>query len=76
MMNNYHGKLILLNEDGPEQEYELSKASVTLGRAMTNDIILNDNRISRSHARLECGPQGCELVDLGSSNGTWLNGFP
>jgi pSer/pThr/pTyr-binding forkhead associated (FHA) protein len=75
-MNTYHGKLILLNEDGPEQEYELSKTSITLGRAMTNDIILNDSRISRSHARLECGPQGCELVDLGSSNGSWLNGFP
>jgi pSer/pThr/pTyr-binding forkhead associated (FHA) protein len=75
-MLNYHGKLILLNAEGPEQEYELSKASVTLGRAMTNDIILNDSRISRSHARLECGPQGCELVDLGSSNGTRLNGAP
>jgi pSer/pThr/pTyr-binding forkhead associated (FHA) protein len=75
-MQNYHGKLILLNADGPEQEYELSKASITLGRAMTNDIILDDSRISRSHARLECSAQGCELVDLGSSNGTRLNGFP
>jgi pSer/pThr/pTyr-binding forkhead associated (FHA) protein len=75
-MQNYHGKLILLNADGPEQEYELSKASVTLGRGLTNDIILNDNRISRSHARLECSALGCELVDLGSSNGTRLNGFP
>jgi pSer/pThr/pTyr-binding forkhead associated (FHA) protein len=73
-MENYHGKLILMNADGPEQEYELSKTSVTLGRAMTNDIILDDNRISRSHARLECSPRGCELVDLGSSNGTRLNG--
>ena len=75
-MANYHGKLILLNADGPEQEYELSKASVTLGRAMTNDIILTDSRISRSHARLECSALGCELVDLGSSNGTRLNDFP
>lgn len=75
-MQNYHGKLILLNADGPEQEYELSKASVTLGRAMTNDIILNDSRISRSHARLECSSLGCELIDLGSSNGTRVNGFP
>jgi pSer/pThr/pTyr-binding forkhead associated (FHA) protein len=73
-MENYYGKLILVSEDGPEQEYELSKTTVTLGRAMTNDIILNENRISRSHARLECSPRGCELIDLGSSNGTLLNG--
>jgi len=52
-MDNYYGKLVLMNPDGPEQEYELSKTSVTLGRSMTNDIILDDNRISRSHARLE-----------------------
>ena len=73
-MENYYGKLVLMNADGPEQEYELSKTSVTLGRAMTNDVILNDSKISRSHARLECSPRGCELVDLGSSNGTLLNG--
>lgn len=73
-MENYYGKLILINDDGPEQEYELSKASVTLGRAMTNEIILDDNRISRSHARVECSHRGCELIDLGSSNGTRLNG--
>jgi pSer/pThr/pTyr-binding forkhead associated (FHA) protein len=74
-MENYHGKLILIDADGPELEYELSKSSITLGRAMTNDIILDDNRISRSHARLDCSRQGCELVDLGSSNGTRLNGM-
>lgn len=74
-MENYYGKLILIRQDGPEQEYELSKAQISLGRAMTNDIILEDSRISRSHARLECGPGGCELIDLGSSNGTRLNGM-
>jgi pSer/pThr/pTyr-binding forkhead associated (FHA) protein len=73
-MENYYGKLVLTNSDGPEQEYALSKSNITLGRAMINDIILDDHRISRSHARLECGPDGCQLFDLGSSNGTGLNG--
>ncbi len=31
-------------------------------------------RVSRSHARLECAPGACTLVDLGSSNGSYLNG--
>jgi pSer/pThr/pTyr-binding forkhead associated (FHA) protein len=74
-MEHRYGKLILLNPNGPEQEFNLEKTSVSLGRANTNDIILNDVRVSRSHTRLECGPQGVTLVDLGSSNGTRLNGI-
>jgi pSer/pThr/pTyr-binding forkhead associated (FHA) protein len=73
-MEHNYGKLVLLSSGGPEQEYELGKARVTLGRATTNDIVLSDNRLSRSHARLECGPAGCTLVDLGSSNGSYVNG--
>jgi len=73
-MENTFGKLILVNPGGPEQEYELSKSSVSIGRGAANDIILNDGRVSRSHARLECSPSGCMIVDLGSSNGTRLNG--
>lgn len=69
-----YGKLILLSEDGPEQEYDLGKSQVTLGRGTTNDISLNDNRISRSHARLDCDPRHCTLVDLDSSNGCYVNG--
>lgn len=72
-MNTSYGKLILQNPNGPEQEFKLAKASISLGRANTNDIILNDVRISRNHARLECGAQGITLIDLGSSNGTRLN---
>lgn len=67
------GKLILLSENGPEQEYELGKSEVSLGRGTTNDISLQDNRVSRSHARLECSPNHCTLVDLGSSNGSYVN---
>ncbi|MCU0488297.1 MAG: FHA domain-containing protein [Anaerolineales bacterium] len=73
-MEQSFGKLILLSDDGPEQEYELGKTRVTLGRATTNDIVLPDRRASRSHARLECSPAGCTLADLGSSNGSYVNG--
>ena len=73
-MEKSYGKLIILQEGGPEQEFDLGKASVSLGRGMTNDIVLNDGRVSRSHARLDCSPTGCMIVDLGSANGTRLNG--
>lgn len=73
-MDTSYGKLILLNPNGPEQEFDLAKTSISLGRSNTNDIILNDVRISRNHAILESTPHGITLVDLGSSNGTRLNG--
>jgi pSer/pThr/pTyr-binding forkhead associated (FHA) protein len=68
------GKLVVAQMGSPLQEYALNKASISLGRAMTNDIPLLDARVSRSHARLECGISGCMIVDLGTANGTRLNG--
>jgi pSer/pThr/pTyr-binding forkhead associated (FHA) protein len=68
-----YGKLILTLPDGSEQEFELQKASITIGRSTANDIALNDGRVSRTHVRLECTPAGCQITDLGSSNGTLLN---
>ncbi len=68
-------KLILLNPNGPEQEFELAKARISLGRAITNDITLSDVRVSRDHAFLESDPAGYTLVDMGSSNGTRVNGI-
>lgn len=44
----------------------------TLGRFET-DIVLSGSSISRRHARLTGTPNAINLVDLGSSNGTWVN---
>ncbi|MGB3713968.1 MAG: FHA domain-containing protein [Candidatus Promineifilaceae bacterium] len=70
-----YGKLNLLNPNGPEREFELAKSDISLGRATTNDITLDDVRVSRNHARVDCGEQGVTLVDLGSANGTRVNGL-
>jgi pSer/pThr/pTyr-binding forkhead associated (FHA) protein len=72
-MDQIFGKLILLSDGGPEQEYELGKSRITLGRSSTNDIMVTDDRMSRSHARLDCSVAGCTLVDLNSSNGSFVN---
>ena len=68
------GKLVLALPDGREQEFELAKSSVTLGRATISDVVLADAQVSRAHARLECAPAGCTLTDLSSANGTLVNG--
>jgi pSer/pThr/pTyr-binding forkhead associated (FHA) protein len=76
MLEDQFGKLIVTLPDQLVQEFDLGKSSIEIGRAMHNDIILNDVRVSRLHARLEFTPTGCHLTDLGSSNGTYLNGKP
>ena len=68
------GKLVLTWADGRAQEFELAKPSITLGRATTNDIALADAKVSRTHARVECGAADCTITDLGSANGTRVNG--
>jgi pSer/pThr/pTyr-binding forkhead associated (FHA) protein len=67
-------ELILTVEGGTRQEFTLSKASVSLGRATTSDIVVRDWAVSRSHARIDRTDRGVELVDLGSTNGTFVNG--
>src|ERR1035437_422956 len=70
------GTLITTLPGGQKREYALSKTEASIGRAATSDIALRDSKVSRAHPRLECGPEGCWVVDLGSANGTKLNGAP
>ena len=49
---------------------------ITIGREVNNDIVLTDLLVSRHHARLDPTPYGFEVVDLGSSNRTFVNGVP
>ncbi|GAU67064.1 putative ABC transporter ATP-binding/permease protein [Streptomyces sp. NBRC 110611] len=47
-----------------------------IGRAPDNDLVVDDLTVSRRHAELRAGPDGLEIVDMGSHNGTYLNGRP
>lgn len=50
--------------------------SATIGRAKTNNIVVNDALASRVHAVLVSTPGGLEIRDNHSSNGTFVNGTP
>jgi pSer/pThr/pTyr-binding forkhead associated (FHA) protein len=69
-----YGKLILSKPGGLSQEFLLNKDLVTLGRSTTSDIVLEEGRVSRNHAKVQCTSAGILLTDLNSSNGVRLNG--
>ena len=48
--------------------------SVTIGSSARNDVVIDDSTVSRHHARIEVRGTELALVDLGSTNGTWLDG--
>lgn len=52
-----------------------AKAAVRIGRAPDNDLVIDDLVVSRRHAELRALADGTyEIADLGSHNGTYLNG--
>lgn len=67
-------RLIVRRGPQPNQSYDLSKDIVTVGRDITNDIVINDPEVSRHHMRFTRGASGFSLEDLGSTNGTFVNG--
>ncbi len=55
------------------KRFELDDAEIGLGRDSRNSIQLQDSEVSRQHAKLTRSSDGFELVDLSSSNGTFVN---
>lgn len=66
----------LLGLNGPVegQVYQLPQADIFIGRGDDSDIAIPDGSISRKHAVLEVGVDSLMVEDLGSSNGTFVNG--
>lgn len=68
-------KLIVTEKGtGKKQAFEFSHEGATIGRAEDNLVNLADSNVSRRHAQIVVVGNNCFLVDLGSNNGTFLNG--
>ncbi|MBL8861784.1 MAG: sigma 54-interacting transcriptional regulator [Planctomycetes bacterium] len=61
-------------EDGTETPYAFDRAAISIGRAPDNDVVLKSSLVSRHHCRIEHDERGTWLADLGSANGTSVNG--
>eukprot|EP01098_Paradermamoeba_levis_P013621 TRINITY_DN624_c0_g4_i2.p1 TRINITY_DN624_c0_g4~~TRINITY_DN624_c0_g4_i2.p1 ORF type:complete len:540 (+),score=179.06 TRINITY_DN624_c0_g4_i2:103-1620(+) len=59
---------------GKPKQVKLKGSVLTIGRSSTNDVILDDKKISRQHAQIQFNSTYCNFIDLGSSHGSQLNG--
>jgi signal transduction histidine kinase len=66
---------MLVAIEGPEtgKRFTLTEPVVTVGRDGTNIVRLHDTEVSRRHAEFRRTDEGYQVVDLGSSNGTFVN---
>jgi len=72
------GRLIVLTSPalGEGEEWELDSSPLTMGRGSQNDVQLDrDEFASSTHARIEPRRDGVWVEDIGSTNGTYLNGI-
>ncbi len=73
-MSSASSRLIMRTGPNPGMVFDLTKEVTSLGRDVSNDIVLGDPEVSRQHARITRTPGGYVLEDLGSTNGTFVNG--
>ena len=61
---------------GDEKHQLDGRGPWSVGRSQENDIVINDPNVSRRHARISRADNGFVVEDLGSTNGTMLDGAP
>ena len=66
-------QLVLRVGPSPGKVFPLLKNTLTIGRDINNEIVINDAEVSRQHCRFQLFGDGYVVEDLGSTNGTWVN---
>jgi sigma-B regulation protein RsbU (phosphoserine phosphatase) len=73
-INNLQAKFFFLDESGKERWAKILSPKFTIGRSTGNDLVLSRMEVSRSHAEVVVHNGVYQLHDLGSRQGTYLNG--
>jgi hypothetical protein len=68
------GRLIFLEGPRKGESVMLSRPQLRIGALPDNDIVVPSAAVSRYHAQLQCRGRFVEIKDVGSSNGTFVNG--
>lgn len=72
MQSNF--RLVMRSGPSVGKVYPLEKNELFVGRDLSNEVVINDPEISRRHSRLYMQGNSFVVEDLGSTNGTFVNG--
>jgi pSer/pThr/pTyr-binding forkhead associated (FHA) protein len=75
-LERYEPTLIVVRGGMAGEEYALDREKLVLGRGPGVDLAFDDTEMSSQHAAVEFAGEGFRLCDLGSTNGTFVNGKP
>src|SRR5438270_13270971 len=67
-------QIVLSEKGGPAKTLTFDKTEITIGRVQGNDIVLPKGNISKRHSRIVVKDGKFIVVDLKSTNGTFVNG--
>ena len=70
------GRLIVQLKGHEVREIALRRGNILIGRSRLCDIVVDSRIVSRHHALISYGPKGATIIDLGSTNGTMVDGYP
>src|ERR1051326_8211124 len=74
MLSQSRFRLTIRQGPAPGKVFELAKDTLTIGRDVSADVTINDAEVSRTHTKLTAQADGYLVEDLGSTNGTFING--
>ena len=69
-------KLVVNFNGQVQREVRIDKARIHIGRRPSNDLVLDHLAVSGRHAAIDTTSEGSFILDLGSTNGTSVNGQP
>src|SRR5579875_1099549 len=69
-------RLVAVSGSLPGDTRPISQARLAIGRDRANDLCLTDAGVSRQHCVIDRTDEGCQISDLASHNGTFVNGQP
>jgi pSer/pThr/pTyr-binding forkhead associated (FHA) protein len=73
-LTNYRAAIVVLSGNAAGTEFAIDEPKVSLGRGATADLSFDDSAMSREHVVIEFSDGGFRIRDLGSMNGTMVNG--
>ncbi|MDW8245610.1 MAG: FHA domain-containing protein, partial [Sandaracinaceae bacterium] len=67
-------RVVITEKGGAQRTLEFDKSEISIGRVQGNDIILPKGNVSKKHSRIVYKDNRFIVVDLKSTNGTYVNG--